>query len=479
MAQTGYTPILIYASGTATNVPLAANLTSSASGAELALNYYDGKLYYKDNAGVVQLLASKAGASGSVTSVDVSGGTTGLTTTGGPITSSGTITLTGTLITSNGGTGLTSYTAGDLPYYASGTALSKLGIGSSNAILTSSGSAPQWSTALTVTGLTDSGNLTFTGTGNRITGDFSNATVSNRVIVQTSTTNGNTIFGLIPNGTGTVCAFGMDTDPNLTNSSTGSLNLIASTDVRLTAGIRGAGTYLPLTFYTGGSERLRIDTSGNLWQFVNASTTSANYKFGDATTAYAQLSGYYDSSTTGHLEFYTLNTTLAERVRLSAPGNLLVGGTADRGTTVGTAHIDLFNGTAPAGTLTNGISLYSSSGDFMFMDAAGSGYKVGFRNVPPVGTKTTSYTLATTDVGKYVQVGSSGSIVIPDATFSEGDVISVFNNTSSSATITCTITTAYISGTDTDKATMTLATRGVATILFISGTVCVVSGSVS
>ena len=33
---------------------------------------------------------------------------------------------------------------------------------------------------------------------------------------------------------------------------------------------------------------------------------------------------------------------------------------------------------------------------------------VGFRNVPPVGTKTGSYTLATTDVGEYVQVGSGG-----------------------------------------------------------------------
>lgn len=152
MAATGYTPILIYASGTATNVPLAANLTSGASGAELALNYTDGKLYYKDNSGVVQLLASKAGASGSVTSVDVSGGTTGLTTSGGPVTTSGTITLAGTLITSNGGTGLSSYTAGDLTYYASGTALTKLGIGASNTVLTSSGTAPQWSTSITLSG---------------------------------------------------------------------------------------------------------------------------------------------------------------------------------------------------------------------------------------------------------------------------------------------------------------------------------------
>jgi len=104
---------------------------------------------------------------------------------------------------------------------------------------------------------------------------------------------------------------------------------------------------------------------------------------------------------------------------------------------------------------------------------------LGYLNAPAVGTKTGSYTLAVGDVGKYVQIGSGGSITIPDATFAEGDIISLFNNTTGNITITCTITTAYIAGTDTDKATMTLATRGVATILFISGTVCVVSGNVS
>ena len=104
---------------------------------------------------------------------------------------------------------------------------------------------------------------------------------------------------------------------------------------------------------------------------------------------------------------------------------------------------------------------------------------IGYRDLPAVGTKTSSYSLATGDVGKYVQVGTSGSITIPDATFAEGDAISIFNNTSGNITITCSITTAYIAGTDTDKATMTLATRGVATVLFISGTVCVVAGNVS
>jgi hypothetical protein len=61
MAQSGYTPILIYASGTASAVPSAANLTSSANGAELALNYADGKLYYKNSSGVVTLLAQAGG----------------------------------------------------------------------------------------------------------------------------------------------------------------------------------------------------------------------------------------------------------------------------------------------------------------------------------------------------------------------------------------------------------------------------------
>jgi len=102
------------------------------------------------------------------------------------------------------------------------------------------------------------------------------------------------------------------------------------------------------------------------------------------------------------------------------------------------------------------------------------------RAVPLSGSaKTTSYSLVTGDVGEYIEIGTGGSVTIPDATFAAGDIVSLFNNTSGDITVTCTITTAYIAGTDTDKATVTLATRGVATILFISGTVCVITGNVS
>ena len=110
-----------------------------------------------------------------------------------------------------------------------------------------------------------------------------------------------------------------------------------------------------------------------------------------------------------------------------------------------------------------------------FVDNAGN-----VRQIPQSGTaKTSSYTLTTGDVGEFIQVGSGGSVTIPDATFAAGDAISVFNNTTGNITITCTITTAYLAGTDADKATVTLATRGVCTILFISGTVCIINGNVS
>lgn len=108
MAAAGFTPIQIYYSTTAAAVPTAGNLLPG----ELGLNIADMKLYCENSSGVVTLLASAAGASGSVTSVDVSGGTTGLTTSGGPITTSGTITLAGTLAVANGGTGITSFGTG-------------------------------------------------------------------------------------------------------------------------------------------------------------------------------------------------------------------------------------------------------------------------------------------------------------------------------------------------------------------------------
>jgi hypothetical protein len=80
-----------------------------------------------------------------ISSAQVYSAGTGLTLTGTQFS------LTAPVVVANGGTGLTSFTAGDLPYYTSGTALSKLGIGANTYLLTSNGSAPGWSNPASVT----------------------------------------------------------------------------------------------------------------------------------------------------------------------------------------------------------------------------------------------------------------------------------------------------------------------------------------
>ena len=108
-------------------------------------------------------------------------------------------------------------------------------------------------------------------------------------------------------------------------------------------------------------------------------------------------------------------------------------------------------------------------------DANGS-----LRDIPSAGAaKTSAYTLTISDIGEFVTVGASGAITVPNDVFSAGNAVSIYNDTTGNVTITCSITTAYIAGTDSDKATMTLATRGVATILFINPSLCVASGNLT
>ena len=196
-----------------------------------------------------------------------------------------------------------------------------------------------------------------------------------------------------------------------------------------------------------------VDSELALW----SSTTGKVLKRATVTGVLKATSGVLAAATAGtdYAKPDTASTWSANQSFNS--GNLRLNGSSS-----GTATLN-----APAAAATNTYTLPP--------DAA----TLGYRNVPAVGAKTSSYTLQTADVGKYVEVGSGGSITIPDATFSAGDIVSIFNNTTGAVTCTCSITTAYIAGTDTDKATVSLATRGVATVLFQSGTVCVITGNVS
>lgn len=128
MAQTNFTPILLYGSSTPGNVPLAANLTNSATGSEIAINVADKNLFFKDSGGTVNTVPirqSSTSSNGWLSATDWdtfnnkgSGTVTSVAATvpaflsiaGSPITTSGTlaITLSGTALpVANGGTGTT------------------------------------------------------------------------------------------------------------------------------------------------------------------------------------------------------------------------------------------------------------------------------------------------------------------------------------------------------------------------------------
>lgn len=108
------------------------------------------------------------------------------------------------------------------------------------------------------------GNINITGTGRKITGDFSNATAPNRVLFQTSTANAVTAVGVVPNGAGSEARVTLYGGSDPANCSQADIRM-TPTEMQLRSNFLGTGTHLPMTFYAGGAERLRIaPTTGNI-----------------------------------------------------------------------------------------------------------------------------------------------------------------------------------------------------------------------
>lgn len=109
------------------------------------------------------------------------------------------------------------------------------------------------------------GSMTFTGvaTGTRFRADMSASADADRFAFQSSITNGTTNLQVIPNGTATSSNVKVTNSSDLSSNS--NLQMYAGpTFVGLFAGKDGTGSFLPLTFYTNGSERLRITTNGGV-----------------------------------------------------------------------------------------------------------------------------------------------------------------------------------------------------------------------
>ena len=336
MAQTNYTPIQLYYSTTAAAVPIAGNLANG----ELAINIVDGKLYYKNSSNVVTLLAQAASASPVTT---FSAGTTGFT----PSTAtSGAITLAGTLVVSNGGTGLTTLTAGSLTYGAGTSAFSTLAIGTAGQILTvnSGATAPQWSSLSGVAVTTFSGGTTGFTPSTATSGVI---TLAGTLVVSNGGTGATTLTGVLKgNGTSAFTAATAGTDYVAPGTAT---------------------TFTALQTFAGTSSNADLKTS-NILETDTISATAATGTINYDVTTQSVL--YYTTNASGNwtVNFRgssgtSLNTLMATGESISATFLVTQGSTAYYNSAVtidGTSVTPKWQGgTAPTSGNASSVDCYS------------------------------------------------------------------------------------------------------------------------
>jgi len=328
---------------------------------------------------------------GTVTSVNASGGTTGLTFSGGPITTSGTLTLSGTLGVANGGTGATSLAANylvmgngtsavsasnvyqDGSYIGIGTTApvtlldvqetlngqgginyTNLSTGASSAAAVSveAGGSYFYHSITRATGVVQFRGVTATTLNQdfntqvfRSTGgaEYMRITSSGDVGVGTSSPNsklevfgGNVRSALASASSATLRGFVMASD----STEFASLKAEASSgETRLTSGFAAFGGFS--TFYTNGSERMRIDSAGKVgigttapWELLSVpfnngiALGSSTYSFKIQRSSSGELvttfSDTYDAST-ARIDFTMRSGAAAQNTPLSILGSGNVG----------------------------------------------------------------------------------------------------------------------------------------------------------
>jgi hypothetical protein len=151
----------------------------------------------------------------------------------------------------------------------------------------------------------------FTGTAARIKGKFSGSWSSDNTMFQSNVLDGMTIIGALPNGTGTAAGFLSYNASDITDASF-LISYVTNVAAHIMSGKLGDGLYLPLTFYTGGVERVRITPNGD---------TRGHYTNG-ATIAAGNTLNYNPAT---HGQVFSLTLTGAGTVTFGAPTNITEG----------------------------------------------------------------------------------------------------------------------------------------------------------
>jgi hypothetical protein len=374
-------------------------------------------------------------SSGSVTSVAVSGGTTGLTTSGGPITSSGTITLAGTLGVANGGTGLTSTSQNFV--FAGPTS----GSGAPTWRLLAAGDIPSLSgTYLPLAGGTMSGAIAMGG--NNITGGGTAAFTS---ITATPTspnvalTIGGSSSGKDISATNWSVTHGGVLTLGTASNSTGSIVLANNSNAFTTTFSPAAGTATASTAYTLPPAGPSLDGQ------VLSSTMGGTMSWSNSVTGVSIASGNgfaQQSSTGGSNPAITIETTQTgvlvgngigmtgttgtiNSVPIWTSGSIGSSSISDDGATVSTTeNVSLATGSGATATIG------STSGSAKTTIKAGSG---GINLVGGISgnintSVTTSYTVSASDYVIILPSITSASTLTLPTTFPAGRIIVVVVN---------------------------------------------------
>lgn len=354
MAQTGFTPIQLYRTATASAVPLAGNLSDG----ELALNTNDGRLYYKDSGGTVQVIAYK--------NVPLS-------------------TVTGTLAVANGGTGQTTLQAAINSLAGAVTSGSYLRGNGTNVVM----SAIQAGDVPTL-------NQNTTGTASNVTGTVAVAnggtgatTAPNARTNLGATTVGSNFFTLTDPSAVTFIRVNADNTVSTLDAATFRTAIGAGTGGGSVSSVSGTGTVNGLTLSGTVTTTGSLTLSGAISGVPNSATTATS-----ANTASAIVAR--DAS--GNFSAGTITATLSgSATQVSNNLTLATSGTGLSGSAT-------FNGSsAQTFTVTSNATSANTASTIVARDASGN-FSAGTITASLSGTATTA-----TNWGSYGAVPAAGT----------------------------------------------------------------------